>query len=268
MRQSNDIQDFQEGLRTNKYKYIEIYPGSEERFGIDCFASKSTGTIPITRYDFQKRQKVAVKMLAERHGVEYETLPMFDDKTSVQKEFEGWLAKIKAKNKDHKINHYERAVIFAKELAYGITKGYWKNEIGSLHGLPSPSTLPNLMDGRNSGRRRLLEYMQHRIGSGDRVPQGYRTRRGQWVQRLEDETDDMNLMLEIMLGIGVLKNVDVSNCENVYELTSEAFALLKKPKWHERHAELLSKISIVSVVFSTVAVILSIILMLRELGVV
>ena len=200
-------------------------------------------------------------MLAERYGVEYETLPMFDDKTSVQKEFEGWLAKIEAKNIDDKIDSYERAVIFAKELAYGTTRAYWKNEIGSFDRLRLLSTDQDFIDVRIIGRRRLLKYMEHRITYGERYFQTYTTRRGHLVQGVENETDDMNLMLDIMAGTGLLEKVTVSNGENVYKLTSEAFALLKEPKWHERHAELLSWLTVT-------ATILSIVLMLRELGVV
>lgn len=65
-------------------------------------------------------------------------------------------------------------------------------------------------------------------------------------------------MISTMIGIGMLKKVDGTS---IYELTGEAFALLKEPKWHERYAELLSWVSIV-------AAILSIILMLRELRIV
>ena len=141
---------------------------------------------------------------------------------------------------------------------YGVVRGYWENEIAKIHDIYDLIKMRGGHSEFNVGRERLATYMIKRIGYGSRTGQSYTTQRGWEHYHGNDEASNMDLMISAMVGIGLLKKVDVSN---IYELTSEAFALLKKPKWHERYAELLSWVSIV-------AMFLSIILMLRELGIV
>ena len=258
---SNDYQTLVGNMALGKYKYIELqgYEGRnpEKALLIYVYESGNSQQQEILHYFLQEKHRESVKKIAEQHSIVFEELPDRETKTKVQKEFERWFERIVEKGIDE-ISHYEKAVEFAKELSHGVVRGYWENEIAKLHDIYDLIKMRGGHSEFNVGRERLATYMIKRIGYGSRTGQSYTTQRGWEHYHGNDEASNMDLMISTMVGIGLLKKVDVSN---IYELTSEAFALLKKPKWHERYAELLSWVSIV-------AMFLSIILMLRELGIV
>lgn len=264
----HDYRALVDNMACEKYGYLEIqgYEGRdpEKRLNIRAYKSEDSQT-HIAVYHLTEEQRESVKKVAARHGIELEELPDRETKTKVQNEFEEWITRIKEKEMDQ-INHYEKAVEFAKELSHGVVRGYWTNEIAKpfdLVDLERSGWSPHRVS--TVARNRLHKYMIERIGYGTRTGQSYTTQRGANHYHGDDELGDIDLMISAMVGIGMLKKTDGSS---IYELTGEAFALLIEPKWHERHAELLSWVSIVSGIFSTAAVILSIILMLRELGIV
>ena len=266
----HNYQTLVDNMDLDKYGYIEIqgYEGRdpEKLLHIRAFKSKDSQELSgCSDYDLQEKHRESVKEDAVRHGIEFEELPDRETKTKVQKEFEGWLNRIKEKEMDE-INHYEKALEFAKELSHGVLRGYWKNEISNLSGIRDlDRNALRYSEDSNRGRERLVKYIIQRIGHGNRTGQSYTTKRGGHYYHGVREVGHMDSMISTMVGIGMLKRVDGTS---IYELTGEAFALLRKLKWHERHAKFLSGVSIVSGIFSTVAVILSIILMLRELGIV
>lgn len=250
-----------DNMALDKYGYIEIQ-GHEGRdpdklLYVRTFESKDSHEISGSSH-LQEKYRESLKKVAVRHSIEFEELPDRETKTKVQKEFEGWIKRIKQKEMDQ-ISHYEKAIEFAEELSHGVVRGYWRNEFAKLIDIIDLERNARSPRGEfNVGRQRLARYMIERIGHGNRTGQSYDTKRGAHYYHGNDEVGDMDSMFSTLVGIGMLKKVDVSN---IYELTGEAFALLKEPKWHERHAEFLSLVSIV-------AMILSIILMLRELGIV
>ena len=248
-------------MALDKYGYIEIQ-GHEGRdpekwLYIRAYESKNA-TEHIAVYDLPEKQRESVKEVASRHKIEIDELPDLDAKSKIQKEFEEWLKRIMVKEIDQ-LNHYEKAVEFARELSHGVVVRYWGNEIAKPFDIHDLSRNSGWQRGEfNAGRNRLYRYMMDRIGYGRGTGQSYTTKRGAHIYHRNDEKGDIELMIGTMLGIGMLRKLDVNN---VYELTGDAFALLKKPKWHERHAELLSW-------FSIMAVILSIVLMLNELRII
>ena len=265
---SNDYQTLVDNIAHDKYGYIEIqgHEGRDPEKLLNIYAYESKNSlVKFEYYHLQEKYRESVKKVAEQHSIVFEELPDREIKTKVQKEFERWFERIVEKGIDE-ISHYEKAVEFAKELSHGVVRGYWKNEIVNINDIFDLTQNAGWQrDEFNVGRDRLAIYMIKRIGYGSRTGQSFISKRGAHHYHGNDEASDMDLMISTMVGIGLLKKVDVSN---IYELTSEAFALLKKPKWYERHAEILSWASIVFGIFSTVAVILSSILALRELGIV
>ncbi len=257
---NHNYQTLMDNIAHDKYGYIEIrgHEGRDPKklLYINAYESKNS-LIECEYYHLQEKHRESVKKVAALHSIEFEEFPDREIKTKVQKEFERWLERIVEKGIDE-ISHYEKAVEFAKELSYGVVRGYWENEIAKLHDIYNLTRMRGGHSEFNVGRERLATYMIKRIGYGSRTGQSFISKRGAHHYHGNDEASNMDLVISAMVGIGLLKKVDVSN---IYELTSEAFALLKKPKWHERYAELLSWVSIV-------AMFLSIILMLRELGIV
>lgn len=253
-------QTLADNMALDKYGYIEIqgYEGRvpEKLLYIYAYESKKSQEA-CGHYHLQEKHRASVKKVAARHTIEFEELPDLETETKVQKEFEKWIKRIRKKEMDH-ISHYEKAVEFAKELSHGVVRGYWRNEIAKPIDIFYLRQNARWTRGEsNVGRDRLATYMIDRIGYGSKTGQSYITKRGAHHYHGDAEVGDMDSMISTMVGIGMLEKIDVSN---IYELTGEAFALLKEPKWHERHAELLSWVSIG-------AAILSIILMLRELGI-
>ena len=261
MEVNQNYQTLVDNIALDKYGYLEIQ-GSEVRdpatlLEINAYESNDSHEV-IACYWIHEEQRESLKEVAARHDLEYEELPDIETKTKVQIEFEGWIMRIKEKEMDQ-ISHYDKAIEFAKELSYGVVKGYWRNEIAKPYdilALKKESRRPYVEF--NVGRARLANYMIYRIGHGTRGGQSYITKRGSYRYHGDEEAGDIDLMISSMVGIGMLKRVDGSS---IYELTAEAFTLLKEPKWHERHAEFLSWLTVG-------ATILSIVLMLRELGVI
>lgn len=256
-----DFQSLVGDIALQKYRYIEIqgHEGREpeNRLYIRAYESMHAQE-HIETYHLPEKNRQSVKEVAARHSIEFEELPDLETKSKIQKEFDEWLDSIKQKEMDQ-ISHYERAIEFARELSHGVVSGYWRNEIAKFHDILDMMRNARLPHGEfNVGRERLTTYLIDRIGFGRGVGQSYTTKRGITHYSGNSEVGDVDSMISTMVGIGMLKKVDGSN---IYELTAEAFALLKEPKWHERHAEFLSWVSIA-------AAILSMILMLRELGIV
>ena len=258
---NHSFQSLVDNMKHDKYGYIEIQ-GHEGRdphkwLYVRAYESKDSQE-HIGSYHVPEKHRVSLKKIAAKHRIEFDEFPDLHTKSKVQKEFEGWMKRIKRKNME-KISHYERALEFAKELSHGVERGYWKNEIANLSGIIDLTRTAQYTGGRfNIGRDRLFKYLVERIGYGKRAGQSYTSKRGTLHYHGDNEVGDIDSMIATMVGIGMLKKTDVSN---IYELTEAAFALLKKPKWHERHVELLSWATIV-------ATILSIILMLREFGII
>ncbi len=259
---NHNYQTLVDNMALDKYGYIEIqgYEGREPEklLTIRAYESKNSQR-HIAIYHLLEKQRESVKKAAAQHGIEFEELPDIETKSKVQNEFEGWMTRKKEKKMDQ-ISHYEKAVEFAKELSYGVVRGYWRNEIAK------PFDTFNLRRNEwrphgefNVGRDRLAKYMIERIGYGKRSGQSYTTKRGAVVHHRDDEAGDIDLMISAMVGIGMLKKVDGSS---IYELTGEAFALLREPSWFEKyHSKMAFWVSIA-------AAILSIILMLKELGII
>ncbi len=258
---NHSFQSLLDNMARDKYGYMEIqgFEGRdpEKRLTIRAYESmnsqESSGY-----YHLREKDRESVKKVAAKHSIECDELPDIVTATTVQREFEGWMNRIK--NKDlEKISHYEKALEFAKELSHGVVRGYWRNEIGDLGDIIYLERNAQSPRGDFSvGRERLTRYLIDRIGYGTSTGQSYTTRRGVHYYIGNDELGDLDSMISTMLGIGMLRKLEVNN---VFELTGEAFALLKEPKWHERHAEFLSWVSIA-------AAFLSIVLMLRELGII
>lgn len=254
-------QTLADNMAVGEYGYLEIrgHEGRdpEKQVYIRAYKSKDS-QIHSAVYHLPEKHRKSVKEVAALHGIEYDELPDREATTKVQKEFEEWTKRIKDKNLDT-VSHYEKALELAQELSYGVVHGYWGNEIAKPVDIFDLRRNAGWPRGEfNAGRNRLYNYMMDRIGYGSRVGQSYTTKRGAFYYHGGDEKGDIDLMIGTLLGIGMLRKTDVNN---VYELSCEAFALLKKTKWHERHAELLSWISII-------AVILSIVLMLNELRII
>ena len=266
---NHSYQSLADNMALGKYKCIEIWGyegrGPEKVLNIHAYESKDTFSVEVY-YRLQEKHRESVKNVAAQHSVEYEELPDLEIKTEVPKEFEEWLAKIKENELD-KLNHYEKAVEFAKELSHGVVRGYWKNEIAELNDIID---LMNMRGGHsefNIGRERLARYMTERIGYGSRTGQSYTTQRGWEYYHGNDEASNMDLMISAMVGIGLLKKVDDSK---IYELTGEAFALLKKPSRFEKyHSKIAFWVSIVAMILSIILGLKDLIISaLRELGVV
>lgn len=265
---NHNYQSLADNIALEKYGYIEIqgYEGRDPEKLLDIRAYESKDSHEICEYfHLPEIHRKSVKKVAAQHGVEIEEFPDLETKSKVQKEFERWIERINEQETEN-LSHYERALVFSKELSCGVVCGYWRNEIANVSGIFDLTRTAQQTGGKfNAGRDRLFKYLVERIGYGMRTGQSYTSKRGAIHYHGDDELGDIDSMITTMVGIGMLRKLDVSN---IYELTGEAFALLKEPKWHERHAELISRVTIVSGIFSTVAVILSIILMFRELGIV
>ena len=266
MKINHCYQSLADNLALHKYAYLEIqgYKGRdpEKLLYVRAYESEDSQE-HIASYHLPEEQRQSVIRVAALHRIELDELPDLETKTKVQTEFEEWMDKIKEKEMDQ-ISHYEKAVEFAKELSHGVVRGYWRNEIAKPYDIfdMRQNTRGPRID-FNVGRDRLTTYLIFRIGYGTRSGQSYTTKRGANHYHSDAELGDVDLMISTMVGIGMLEKVDDSNN---YELTGDAFALLKKPQWHEKHAKLLSKVSIVSGILSVVAVILSIILMLKDIS--
>jgi len=257
---NHSYQSLADNIALDKFGYIEIQGHEdrdpEKRLYIRAYESK-VSEVHCASYHLLERQRESVKEVAARHKIEFDELPDREAKTKIQNEFEDWLKRIKLQETDQ-LSHYEKAVEFARELSHGVVRGYWGNEIAKPFDILNLSRNAGWPRGEfNVGRNRLNTYMIDRIGYGGRSGQSYTTKRGAHLYHGNDEKGDIELMIGTMLGIGMLRKRDG---DNIYELTGEAFALLKKTKWHERHVVLLSWATVV-------ATLLSIILMLRELGI-
>ncbi len=265
---NNDYQDLVDKMALGEFGYIEIQGiegrDPEKRLEIHAYRSKESQDKSAYYFLPESRRK-CMKQFAARHSIEFEELPDQETKSKVQQEFEVWINELKAKEMD-KFTRYDTAVQIAKELSVGVVRGYWRNEIAGYFDIIDLKANARMPQSEfYVGRSRLATYMRDRIGYGRGEGQTYITKRGVQHYHGYNEVSAMDSVIGTLVGIGMLKKTDVGN---TYELTREAFDLLKKRKWHERHAELLSWVSVVSGILSIVAVILSIYLMLKQLGLV
>ncbi len=232
---NHNAQNLLDSMAGGKYGYIQIqgYEGRdpEKRLIIRAYESENSQE-HIAIYHLPEKQRESVKKVAAQHKIEFEELPDLETKTKVQNEFDAWMTRIKEKELET-INHYERALEFAKELSHGVVRGYWRNEIAKpfdLFDLERNEWSPYRVS--TVARNRLYKYMIERIGYGNRSGQSYTDKRGAYHYHGDDELGDVDLMISAMVGIGMLKKVDGSS---IYELTGEAFALLREPSWFEKY---------------------------------
>lgn len=175
---NHDFQSLADNIALEKYGYLEIqgHKGRDPEKWLYVRAYESEDSQEhIASYHLPERQRESVKKVAARHSIEFEELPDLETKTKVQKEFEGWMTRIKEKEIDQ-ITRYEKAVEFAKELSHGVVHGYWKNEVAKPFDLfDLRRNAPWARSEFNVGRNRLSTYLIYRIGYGSRTGQSYTT---------------------------------------------------------------------------------------------
>ena len=219
----------------------------EKRLYIRTYESKESYELR-EYYHLLEEQRQPLKEVAAKHNIEVEELPDRETKTAVQREFELWMTRTKEKGLQG-VSRYEKAKEVARELASGVERGFWKNEVANVSGFIDLTRSAQRTNERfNPGRDRQYQYLTDRIGHGGRTGQSYTSKRGVIRYHGNSEIGDIDSMISTMVGFGLLRKLDKNN---IYELTGQAFDLLRIPSWFEKyHSKVAFWVSIAAAVLS------------------